>query len=68
MSDDLSIFQVTVTAYDHEGTSDVQSRYVKAEDFPEAITKAMNAIPVKDGYFVIDAHAEWMPDLEDIIE
>jgi len=65
---DLSIFQVTVTSCNAEGTTDTNARYVRAEDFDQAIRKFLDTLSVQEGYFITDAHAEWFPEMEDIIE
>jgi hypothetical protein len=71
---DLSVFQVTVTSYPAEtdGKAHTDSRYVRAATFAEAIGKIetdfFSKLKLPERHFVMDVHAEWMPDLEDIIE
>lgn len=65
---DLSIYQIKAVAQTVEGMPETISRYVRAENFAHAIEKALDNIQFPQDFFLTDVHAEWMPDLEDIIE
>jgi hypothetical protein len=70
---DLSIFLVTGTCYNgvqEESTPLIFERYVAAETFADAIPKveALKPAPYPETHFLDSIHAEWKPDLEDIIQ
>lgn len=69
-----SIFEVTVVtdANTNESTPRTHTRMVRAETFAEAIAKIeadfFSKLELPADNYVTDVHAEWRPDLEDIIE
>jgi hypothetical protein len=71
---DLSVFEVTVVtdANDNESKPRTHTRMVRAETFAEAIAKVeadfFSKLELPANHYVTDVHAEWRPDLEDIIE
>jgi hypothetical protein len=72
--DDLSIFEVTVVtdANENESKPETHTRMVRAATFAEAIAKIeadfFSKLSLPANHYVTDVHAEWRPDLEDIIE
>jgi hypothetical protein len=71
---DLSVFEVTVVtdANDNESKPETHTRMVRAATFFEAIGKIeadfFSKLKLPENRYVTDVHAEWRPDLEDIIE
>jgi hypothetical protein len=71
---DLSVFEVTVVSDGNENESKprTDSRIVRAATFAEAIGKIeadfFSKLSLPANHYVTDVHAEWRPDLEDIIE
>jgi hypothetical protein len=71
---DLSVFEVTVVTdtNTNESTPHTHTRMVRAETFAEAISKIeanfFEKLNLPADNYVTDCHAEWRPDLEDIIE
>jgi hypothetical protein len=69
-----SIFEVTVVydANTNESKQQTHTRMVRAETFAEAIAKIeagfFSKLELPADHYVTDVHAEWRPDLEDIIE
>jgi hypothetical protein len=69
-----SIYEVTVVydANTNEATPQTQTRMVRANTFAEAISKIeadfFSKLELPAEHYVTDCHAEWRPDLEDIIE
>jgi hypothetical protein len=69
-----SIFEVTVVTdvNTNESTPQPRTRMVRADTFAEAIAKIeadyFSKLELPAEHYVTDCHAEWRPDLEDIIE